>query len=293
MKKTLLFSLILAISIVCITLPVFAQEDAESSEITAEELEISEPGIFSWFTRFIRNVRIVFTQDEITKAKLRLKNAAEDIYKVKILGKKDIGDEELQNKIDALNEKYTQNIARINTALEELTQDDPENEGLKNFLDKYTHQQVKHMEVLKNMEDNVPEQVRTKIEEKRQLHLEKFGENMNRLQTATQLKTRLKEIFSPSNTENEAVKLRRAEILDELEASAPQIKNSVQDIKIKYGAIYRDLKNRAIQIRKKERNSTENSTDTSNDNINPNNQPQGNNRYIGIDPVDPNETENE
>lgn len=233
----------------------------EATEVTAEELEVAEPGAFSWFSNAIRNVRIAITRDPIKKSGLELKKANFELLRARKVAQQNLDDPRLQDKLEKINEKYENLIERINLRIEKFKADNPEAPKLKNFLDKYTDQQLKHQEILKNLEEKVPEQVMEKIKVNREQHLERFGEVMNKLQTKEELKERLRKAVEVGALIAEGVKARvedrverranRAEILEELKEKVPEIKTQIQEIKQERVELFQELKAKREEIREK------------------------------------------
>lgn len=157
-------------------------ETGEGLEITAEELDIEESGIFSWFKNAVDTIQIWITRDPIKKAGLELKKASRQIVKAREFVQNNADDENLQNRFNEIDEKYQGFINRINNRIGQFDEENLNSEKFKNFFDKYIDHQFKHLQILEKLENQVPETVMEKIQEKRQEHLEKFNGVMNKIQ---------------------------------------------------------------------------------------------------------------
>lgn len=234
------------------------EELPDPEEVTAEELEISEPGMFSWFGNIVRNVRIAITRDPIKKSELELKKASEQLLRVRKIVHETPDDPRLQERLEEMDGKYETLIGKINTRIENYKDENPEEPKLKDFLDKYTSQQLKHQEILKRVELNVPEQIMEKIQTNRIIHLEKFGEVMQKLQTKEELKVRLENAVKNVGLETSALKAgvenlierraNRAGILEELEEKVPAIKAQIREIKDDSVQLFQELKVKREEI---------------------------------------------
>lgn len=250
-KKTILFFSIIFISLsICFT-PILAQEttvsDAEP-EITAEELGVSEPGVIGWFTNVVRNVRILVTRDPIRKSELQLESANYEMLRAREAAQKDLDEIALKERLERIDQKYKETISAINQRIEQVKQEDPSNPQLKNFLDNYTSQQLKHQQILQRIEERVPEQVMEAIRERRQEHLEEFGQVMNRIQEKEEFKERLK-----NNLEDTQIRVehraRIAEIVEELGEKVQEVKQEINEVKLETREVFQDLKEKREEIR--------------------------------------------
>lgn len=246
----------------------------EAEEVGASELEVGEPGRFSWFGNFVRNVRIRVTRDPIKKSELELKKANYEILRFRKIAKEKADDSKIQEKLDKADEKYRKVIEKINARIEKVKEETieaPKIERLNKFLDKYADHQIKHQEVLKNVALKVPEQARVKIEANRERHLEKFGEVMNKVHDKERFKIILKDAVEEKREiaeervgdVKEAVierqenrverRVNRAEIIEELGEKvkdiAPEIREKVQEIKAERVELFYELKLKREEIR--------------------------------------------
>ena len=109
-------------------------EIADPEEVGAEELEVKEPGRFSWFRNAIRIVQIAVTRDPIKKSELQLKKASFQLLKVRKWASEKPDDPLLAEKLEKMDGKYKLLIGKINTRIEKYKQEKPEEVKLKNFL---------------------------------------------------------------------------------------------------------------------------------------------------------------
>ncbi|MFH0805849.1 MAG: hypothetical protein V1901_03155 [Patescibacteria group bacterium] len=182
-KKIALYSLFIAFSLTLFSFSVLAEENDDiSSDVLSEELNIEDPGILSWFQNAFDTIQLWVTRDLVKKSELELKKASRQIIKVRELVQNNADDKNLQNKFNKIDEKYQGLIDGINNRIEEFNEENLNSEKFKNFLDKYTDHQFKHLQILEKLENQVPETVMEKIQEKRQEHLEKFNGVMNKIQ---------------------------------------------------------------------------------------------------------------
>jgi len=180
-KKITLYSLLIAFSLTLFSFSALAEENSDiPSDISSEELNIEDPGILSWFQNAFDTIQLWVTRDLVKKSELELKKASRQIIKARELVENKADDKNLQNKFNKIDEKYQGLINGINNRIEE--EEDLNSEKFKNFLDKYTDHQFKHLQILEKLENQVPETVMNKIQEKRQEHLKKFNGVMEKIQ---------------------------------------------------------------------------------------------------------------
>ena len=223
-------------------------QDAETVEITAEDLGIKESGPFSWLTNIVRDVQIFFTFDPIKKSERQLEKASQQLIKVREIVGENVDGPVLQEKLAKADEKYQETIEKINTRIEEFKGENPEAPQLKTFLDKYTDHQLLHQQILKKLEEQVPERAMEVIRENRERHLERFGETMNRLQNKEELKERLQEGLEDNQRRIEQ-RIMQMEILDELEQAVPAIKEGIEELKEAKNELFQELRIRNQQNR--------------------------------------------
>ncbi|MFH1551504.1 MAG: hypothetical protein ABIC36_01325 [bacterium] len=252
-KKLIFCSFIVIFSL--FSFSVFADDSEVIIEVEAEDLEVAEAGVFSWLQGIVRDAQILITRDPIKKSELQLKKASAQLIRARKMVKNNPDDVNLTYKLEKIDVKYEGLIQKVNERVEKFQAENPDAPKLKNFLDKYTEQQLKHQEILRNMELRVPEKAMEIINANRMRHLEKFGETMNRLQTKEELKERLGEMLENQGEETEN-KVRRMETIDELE-KVPVIRAQVQEIKQEHYRVLQELK---IEQQKIENNNLKNNS---------------------------------
>ncbi len=239
------------------SLAVSAQETADGSstagtvEVAAEDLGVEESGFFSWLTDAVREVKIFFTFDPIKKSELQLEKASRQIVKAKEEVEENADDPALREKLAKADEKYQETVEKINERLDEFKEENPEAPQLKDFLDKYTDQQLLHQQILRKLEEQVPEQAMEIIRENRERYLERFGETMNRLQNKEELKERLKAGLEDNQRRIEQ-RVEQMRIIEELGQVAPVIKGKVEELKQEAGELFQKLEAESQEMKIKE-----------------------------------------
>lgn len=251
-KKVIFYSII----IICLSLFfsfALAQESSDSveePEIAADDLEVSEPGLFAWVQNVVRDVRIFFTRDPVKKSELQLQKASAQLIRARDIVEENPDDVELQTKLERIDKKYQETIEEINTRVEKFKTANPDDSNLKNFLDKYTDYQLKHQQILERLEEQAPQEVFEIIKDNRQRHLERFGEVMNRLQTKEELKERFRAGLQDEEEEI-SQRARRVGILEELEEVAEPIKTGVNELKQENQELFEELKEKRQEIKER------------------------------------------
>lgn len=251
-KKIFLLTLVLTLMVSCSA--VLAQEtiDAEA-EVAAEELGVKEPGIFSWAKNLYWDARALITADPVQKAEFKLKKASSQLLRARQLIKNDPNNTRLQERLNDLSENYENLVEDIDTRLEQFQVNNPDDSRLKDFMDKYVAQRLRHQEILQNLEGRAPEMVREQIQEHREEQLEKFGEVMNKLQTNEELKERLQEAIG--NVKDDVVRrVNRLEIIEQIEEKAKpmiksEIKERINEFRQEQPQVIQQLKNAAGEIK--------------------------------------------
>lgn len=251
-KKFVFYPVIFTLSFSLFVVPALAQENPQENEetaldeISAEELEVSEPGPFSFIKDIFTDVQVFLTRDPVKKSELQLKKASRQLLRVRKMIKENPDDPEAQEKLGKAVSKYQNLTEKINERIEKVKETVPNSPKLKTFLDKYTDQQLLHQGILKNLSERAPEKAYQIIEDNRLKHLERFGEVMNKVQSKTELKKEIKEALEDAE---EAVSYRaiRLEILEELrEKNLPAvreaIKEGINEIKKERNELYQELK---------------------------------------------------
>jgi len=250
-KKITIYSLIILFSLTLFSLPVLAEETdgISNEEVSVEELNIEEPGIVSWFKNTIDSFQLLITRDPIKRSEIELRKASRQIVKAREIVKDNPDDENLQDKLNKIDDKYKESIERINNRIEEFNQENEDSLELKSFLDKYTSQQLLHQEVLMKLEGNVPEMVMEQVKENRQEHLQNFGEVMNKLQNKEEFKEQLQQGIE-NKEENTERRINHMEMIEELgEISAPEVRERVMEIKQEKNEVFQELRSKQQEIK--------------------------------------------
>lgn len=174
---------------------VLAQEDAIDLDenVQSEDLGISEPRIlpdspFYFFKEWSREIQGFFTFNPIAKSKLKERFANEKLIELK----KTVEQDKSRERIEKAIKNYRNEIEEAKRATERIREKAEENEEVGKFLDKFIQDSALHQRVLQKLEEQVPPEVFEKIKEAREMHLERFGEVMNKLQeNKEQLQERL------------------------------------------------------------------------------------------------------
>jgi hypothetical protein len=250
-------SFVVLILLTLFSFPALAQEsdidqtviEGEELEVAAADLEVTEPGPFSWFQNIIRDIQILITRDPVKKSELLLKKASRQLIRLRKIVSENPDDPRLQAKFEKIDEKYQGLIEKINNRIGEFQAENPEAPGLNSFLDKYNEHQLRHQEILERLGEQVPEEVMEIIETNRLRHLEKFGEVMNRLQNREEFKEGLGEILEDVGERIEH-RVRQMEIIEELEEiTGTEIKEVIGELKQERQELFQELKLRRQEIR--------------------------------------------
>ncbi len=284
-KKIALYSLLIFFSLSLLSFSVLAEENDDISiDVLSEELNIEDPGILSWFQNAFDTIQLWITRDLVKKLEEEIKKASRQMIKAREIVQNNADDKNLQKKLDKINGKYQDLIDSINNRVEQFDEENLNSEKFKNFLDKYTDHQLKHQQILEKLENQVPEAVMEKIREKRQEHLENFGEVMNKLQEREEFKERLGNIL---NDDQERVenRIRKMEIIEELgDASKEEVKEIIEELKQERKELFNELKNRKQEIKeekKQESNGNNNNSDNEDENDSGDGQQGQNNNKSG------------
>lgn len=170
--------------------------DESVTEITAQDLEVSEPkilpGSFWYFLKDIsRGLQSTFTFNPVKKAELQLKFSADRLIEMQKLAEKKQDSSVLEKATQA----YNQQVEKMQTAVDEIKQKATENPAIGKFLDKYVQQQILQTKILEKLEQKVSTSTIQIIQQARDSHLEKFGEVMQKLEdNKTKIQERLEKV---------------------------------------------------------------------------------------------------
>jgi len=188
MIRTKLVVALTLLSLVILTGIALAQENEETNattaeEITAEDLEVSEPRLlpgspFYFLKEWARTIQTTFTFNAVAKAKLKEKISNEKLIELKKL----VEEKKEQKIIEKGIENYKKGVEEIKAVTDKIKEKAEENVEVGKFLDKFVQQQTLHQQILQKLETQVTTTTFEKIQAVREEHLERFGEVMNKLE---------------------------------------------------------------------------------------------------------------
>lgn len=199
---------------------VLAQEDTSvEDEITAEDLEISEPKTlpdspFYFLKDFWRGVKTTFTLNAVRKAGLRLRYANERLIEAKKLAEK-TGKEEIAGKAI---EKYQKEMEKIRDGVERFKEKAKDNPKIDAFLDRYTDKAMKQQILIEKLEVLLSHN--PKALEKIRAAKERVLENYSR-------------VIEHLEENKERVRQRLEEHADEIQEKIPATRESIEQYKQK------------------------------------------------------------
>ncbi len=161
-------------------------------DVQPEDLGISEPNVlpdspFYFLKEWGRNVQSFFTFDPVKKVELKEKFANEKLIELKkMVEQKRVGE-----RIEKAIENYQNEAEEAKRLTERIRVRAEESEEVGKFLDKFIQHQVLHQRILQKLETQVPEESFEKIKEAREIHIEKFGEVMTKLENKEKVQERL------------------------------------------------------------------------------------------------------
>ena len=207
------------------------EEVTVDEDITAEDLEISEPKVLPdnpWYfiKNFWRGVRTTFTFNQVKKAELRLRFANERLIEAKKLAEKTDREEFVGRAV----EKYQKEMEKIKVRVEKFEEKAADNPKIDRFLDNFTDKTMKQQRLMDRLEKNLSDkpEVLEKIRTNKERVLEHFGEVMNKLEEKDKIPERLEknmEKIEGSKYKN----FKNLEVLMRLEEKVPeQAKEAIQ-----------------------------------------------------------------
>ncbi|OGY89531.1 MAG: hypothetical protein A2927_00830 [Candidatus Komeilibacteria bacterium RIFCSPLOWO2_01_FULL_45_10] len=227
MKKILFFSilaLILAMSAVA-----YAQDEpvnsdtavAPAEEIIAADLGEAEPTVLptNTFGYFFKNlgqtIKATLTFDPAKKAELMLKFANERLLEAQKLAEQNPSDEKVQAMIAKAQEKYQKLMEKAQTRVEKLKEKN--DSRAEQLLDKLADRQLKHQQLMENLEEKMPnltEEQKQKLEQLREQALERYSQFVEKVeQHKEKVRERLEKVI---DNNNEQMNLRRLKIMEQL-----------------------------------------------------------------------------
>ncbi|MFC1663609.1 DUF5667 domain-containing protein [Patescibacteria group bacterium] len=200
-------------------------------DIQAQDLGVSEPNILPdspiyFLKNWNRAIQSFFTFDPVDKANLKEKFANEKLIELK----KMVEENKNRERVEAAIENYQNEIEEVKRTTEKIRERAEESVEVGKFLDKFIQQQTLHQRILQKLETQIPQEVLEKIEEARKIHLENFGEVMNRLENKEKIQERLEKNLKEIKG-SEFKDFKNLEILKDLEEKVPeQMKEAVRKI---------------------------------------------------------------
>jgi len=217
-------------------------------EIQPQDFEIKDPVIlpdnpFYFFKDLGRKIRLAFTFNQIKKLELANKYSAEKLIELKKLiekGKDKIAQREIEN--------YKKEVERINEIAEKIKEKSDQNPELKEFMNKFVHQQVLHQEILERLKEKTSSEVYEKIKEARKEHLERFSKVMEKLEN----KERIPELLEKA-VRIEGEQLREFKEIERLKRIREKMSEEVQEkIKEREEKMMEALKEKVERMPEKE-----------------------------------------
>ncbi|MCB9802820.1 hypothetical protein H6761_02255 [Candidatus Nomurabacteria bacterium] len=202
MKQLKIFSLILIFSIFAFALSVnisraqdkeedpmtlenYPSPELQSDSVTAEDLglttaEVQTPDQAAyWWSKFKNNVQSIFTFDSAKKAELEIKKANFELLAAQKMSENNLDSTKIQERFQQVLEKYKDQMAQVEARVQNLASDKKEL-----LLEKIDAQHLKQQQILRELENKLPEQVKEKITEIRKERIEdwytKHKENLEK-----------------------------------------------------------------------------------------------------------------
>jgi len=243
MKKIIIISFLIAVSIFSINTAILADDAAatttqpsaeliQDETVTAADLGIKEPTILpdSWMyfiQEWKRSLKQAITFNPVKRAELQLRIASERLLEAKKLSEKTNN----QQILDKATKKYNETVDKIKAATDKIKGNVDSNSAIGKFLDKYTQQQILHEKILDKLAGKVATSTLEKIREARDRHLEKFGEVMQKLENKDKIKERLEKNFTEIKG-SIFKEIKDIEILQKIASSSPEnIKEKINEAK--------------------------------------------------------------
>lgn len=164
-----------------------------ASPVMAED-ELESPGLlpgnpFYFLKQARRKVQEVFTRNPLKRVELQERFMTERLSEIEKLSQKE-GNRKL---LERATQAYEKRGAKLEEGVNRLKKasEDPK---VKSFLDRYTNQQEVHSRVLNRIRENVPSDIADKIQEQKQIHLERFKNVMLKLEEENAIPQRIQEM---------------------------------------------------------------------------------------------------
>ncbi len=210
---------------------------AQEQDLGVGEQTIVPGSPFYFLKQIRRRLQEAFTFDPVKKLELRERFSSEKLAEIEKLIEARKNRKLIEQAIDG----YEQEQNEIRTRIEGLRQNAEENEKIRSFMEKYQHQVEVHTRVLERIEADAPPEIRSRIEEQRENHLERFKDVMLKLDQEENLPGRFEGFLnrgSDSLRESEAAarileqvqeRVRSEEVKEELEQVKTRIRKETRD----------------------------------------------------------------
>ncbi len=227
---------ILIFSAVLLLMPflAFAVTAVESSGITLEDLEVTDPGIlptsnFYFLKSFVRGVQRAVTFNAVGRAELELKIVNEKAAELKKVSENNVGDEGLEKAIA----NYKENTERLKSRFEAL-KETSENPNIDKLLDKLADRTLKHEQLFEELKAK-HEALKDRIEDAKENLERTAADAAERLDTVEKLKERFQKAVENQREVN-VKEIRAVGVLDKIEE---RVKND--EVKIKLSEVKNEL----------------------------------------------------
>ncbi len=226
------------------------EEVVIDQEVSAENLSVKEPRLlpdspFYFLKEWNRKIRSVFTFNSVKKIELENKFANERLIELKKLVEKKKDPEILKKTA----EKYKNAVEKIKSQAEKIKEKTQENPKVKEFMEKYTSQQILHQKLLEKLEEQVPLEVFEKIKEVRESHLERFKDVMLKLEEKDRIAQQLKDAVE-TQTGSKFKEFKDLEILKRVRNKMPE--DMKEKLIEKEGEILETLKGKLEKLSEEE-----------------------------------------
>ncbi len=194
----------------------------QDEDVTSEDLQIQEPillpdsGLY-FFKNIGRIIKYSLTFDPVKKAELGLRYADERIIELKKLAEKTKD----PKKVERALEKYEKEKEKILKRIEAVRNDPKKADKIEKILDRLADKEIKHQKLLEKLENNLPEEAKEKIEQRREKALERFVKTITTVDDPQKLEKRLAKILQ--NQKGSKFKdFKNLEVLEMIEQKAPE-----------------------------------------------------------------------
>lgn len=187
-------------------------DQIEPADLEIEDLDVKLPGEKGyWWDNLKTNLQSAFTFSSAKKAELEIQKANLELLRAQKIAQNNT-DDKSQAKLQAALEKFKAKMTSAENRLEKLDGDKKEKALEK--LDKYN---LKQQQLLRDLENKLPEQVKEKIIELRKERIEQWYENHK-----NDIETRLKNAVDADTDGSKFKALNTLATLEDISASLPE-----------------------------------------------------------------------